>query len=995
MSGDKMDEPDYQLGAHDIDTSATLGSEEDVIEFDYEASAVFKRLADDIYQSAEAGIREPLTNSITAVRRANTRRDIDGVIKITVQDGDQVLLRLKDNGTGITKDIINEVLTVIGRSTARDDGKLSGQYGMGFLASYKLVGMGGGFLMCSNPRETDEGPYSGMFKPGAFEPDKNGELPQLLGEDEYGTAFEYYVKDGITVHTIRDWVEQHARWSPVPILFQVLDENGTVVEDDEFVAENIGQRYDDAPALTISNEYFEAACSPEAQGDVALISSPVDMGGTRTLNKNLPWNVDLRLRYENGVVIDGPHEGYVPVSEREYESKDEQNRERYIPKGDLVDEDMTLPEPTGTRERLRKEYDFIEHVNSLLTERYNSVIERTLDNLEPNTQSFSELDGMSKHIMKRILSNFCRDNKWEDEEEYTTQEVKDNLSNWFDYDSTTDDIAAFISALSTRLRVVSDPKKNGKEYRTEPAYKLQERDGHVYMTISTQSWKCDAIEHASNDNHVVKLEQSSQYELLEDQLKWTKVKEIKRKNVTDQLDISESKLEKEIGVTLSQSSTSTNEVDSRSITVHHGTDGRTTKKEKTEYLKKIFASSDPKRNNGDSALVLFEKTGEKNISEYYDLTQHDVRVANCSRKEVEYLTEPDNGIFTFDSYHDWVLNNTFQTSRGQLTTDQLLNTSTMVFFHPFEKSRQKRVFNQPSVRDSMESVLTDGFVSQDNIIYVPFDADWWDHIKNVDDGDDYKLLSGNVYLPRGKRVAIQNEFALYTKARTPDDWDQKNELSIIEQQFKTVSPEAVSVVETLIESTQTDSFSQLSSSENNKDSVKLPTLTTKHGSLSLEEAYEKSDQLVIHPIKGERISMFENDEILQAPVKTLGGMPSHKYRYDDIPQFEDSDDVLYGTVLNSEFSRLKDAIKPSQTVTLAKDVNNRDCSHPLRPQTVYLSLRLPNWVGTELFETLEAIHFGDRLRDLTDSIAHLHDAGKSPENLDSMDDVANRLNDVL
>lgn len=201
-----MSEEDYQIGVHDIDTTGSITDEKNVIEFEFEPEAVFKRLADDVYQSAEAGIREPLMNSITAVRRAFGDDLDEGVIRFTVKRGEQTTIQIRDNGVGITEGVLNEILTVVGRSSVRDDGNLTGQYGVGFLASYKLVGPDGGFMMTTNPRESEEGPYSGLFKPGTFEPNTEGHLPQMLDEDEYGTVFEFYTKRGIDADDIFRWV---------------------------------------------------------------------------------------------------------------------------------------------------------------------------------------------------------------------------------------------------------------------------------------------------------------------------------------------------------------------------------------------------------------------------------------------------------------------------------------------------------------------------------------------------------------------------------------------------------------------------------------------------------------------------------------------------------------------------------------------------------------------------------------------------------------------
>lgn len=78
----------YQVGAHSINKETSLNKSE-TIEFDFENSAIFKRLADDIYESPEAGIREPLQNSLTAIQKAVNNGYIEsneGVVTFKVYD---------------------------------------------------------------------------------------------------------------------------------------------------------------------------------------------------------------------------------------------------------------------------------------------------------------------------------------------------------------------------------------------------------------------------------------------------------------------------------------------------------------------------------------------------------------------------------------------------------------------------------------------------------------------------------------------------------------------------------------------------------------------------------------------------------------------------------------------------------------------------------------------------------------------------------------------
>lgn len=331
-------------------------------EFEYENIAVFERLADNIYSSKEAGVREAIQNSITAVKNS----DVDyGVINIKIKDkGEYNELMIEDNGLGISRDVLDNVLTVVGKSTNKDDGTVAGKFGMGFLALYKLVGTDGGFMMHTRSRETGED-IKGFWKPGGFE--ECEDVPDIL-EGEYGTA----IKIETVYDELRTAVEKHSEWSRVPIRVEYYEDN-KLVSDNEYYKPNIHFDNDAFYDMYISNDLFD--CYIYRNGDnvdntFLLHNSPIkyDLDGA---SFKYGFNTILRIKNEEGAVIDD----------------------------NIIEEEVRLPEPVGTREKLNDGVNFLKYIESRLVE----DIYQTLDNYE--YESLTDIDEYVFKLIEYIYKN--------------------------------------------------------------------------------------------------------------------------------------------------------------------------------------------------------------------------------------------------------------------------------------------------------------------------------------------------------------------------------------------------------------------------------------------------------------------------------------------------------------------------------------------------------------------------------------------------------------
>lgn len=171
------------------------------------------------------------------------------MLSITVRDdgeGSNTLV-IQDNGIGIEYERLDKVLTEIGRSSSYKQGDEAGQFGMGFISVFKLVGMDGGVTMKTRSRETDE-VIAGVFTNAGFNRYEDLET----AETPYGTRFEIPVKDDISASELDSWVKELCQFTRVNVAYERVNCNGTVVECDEIPK--------DMPRKFLRDRYNKSTC---------------------------------------------------------------------------------------------------------------------------------------------------------------------------------------------------------------------------------------------------------------------------------------------------------------------------------------------------------------------------------------------------------------------------------------------------------------------------------------------------------------------------------------------------------------------------------------------------------------------------------------------------------------------------------------------------------------------------------------------------------------
>lgn len=367
MSNEEF-EPSYQEGKSGVQHK-NLGAAgdghplgQDPLEFEADMKRMIRKVADDLYESWEATVREYLANAETACLRVEQFLDDPDESLLTVDelhgvddgyeprvevtwDRSENRLDIRDNGVGMASAEVDEIFRQIGNSAARDTGQYSGQFGMGALSFVKLIGIDNSMIMTTHSRQTDEN-FSCYVSLAGPEPIM-GEMP----EDQYGTKFQMTPKtdsDGnLSVGSIRDAVERYAEWMRVPVIYREFDEEGSEVYNEDWGDKSLADEYDPS-MITMQVESdgdFVAYCSAEAEGETLLLSMPIDRndGGYGGDKHGAPFPFDVRLLDESGKVIrsDNGHEGLMTAVRSDYENMLKEAREPYITRdllssGDII-----------------------------------------------------------------------------------------------------------------------------------------------------------------------------------------------------------------------------------------------------------------------------------------------------------------------------------------------------------------------------------------------------------------------------------------------------------------------------------------------------------------------------------------------------------------------------------------------------------------------------------------------------------------------------------
>lgn len=692
MSDNELDKA--QIGSHSIDTSPvqTLNSEEDGhIPFQIEAKAVFKRLARDIYETDGAGIREPLTNAVTAVLRAVNNEyisDDDGVIDIKVkEDAGGLSLVIRDNGIGMTSNKIRKIVSVIGASEARDIGELAGQFGMGFLAVFRLVGVDGGFEMSTNPRYDDQGPITGIWKSGGFTRDSDELLTDGLDDDEYGTKFSFILKDSISRTEIRNWVEKYAKWARVPVMYEeVIDGEVDFEENYGGFNKQFNSEYpDDRPYIEFENEYVYASTCVKSEGETVLLDVPCKRGSVNVDVHTILGAIDVRLKDENGTVMVGPNKGYMVVSDGEYNNMDDSRKDKFIPRSKLQSNDISIPQPTGNRRILDNNPVFWQWITDKMNERIIEEVKSIMSRVD----DYDDLMNLNKKELRLVL-NCAKDNvsRTYSSSFDKTSDGRD-AKKWFKQNDidVSDKLAQKMAALTYRQKYadpdINDVTKSRNldlRYPALAVHSARKNNGTVYMGCRLTQDKVDLVQEDDEENYVFQIEDTDNYSVYEELLDWKQLRDISLDEARE-FDVDDDMLQR---VFNSNNKGKTSNKTDYELKIHNSSRSSTQTYSKTvdelvEELDKIQSESDKFTLRGREIdnIILFPSHKDKNISSYYNMCNRHNLMAKCRKKDWNKLTNYDI-VKSIDQVKDQANQIEFKTSIGTMTIPE------------FEKNHSKK-----------------------------------------------------------------------------------------------------------------------------------------------------------------------------------------------------------------------------------------------------------------------------------------------------------------
>lgn len=355
MSQNDDIDPYYQSGVagvehRDIDAAGNahpFGDEPK--EFEADLRPLIREVADDLYESWEATVREYLANAETACLKVErhvedpesspfARMTVDESYEPAIQvtwDRSEQKLKIQDNGIGMAAVEVDQVFRHIGRSAARDLGAMSGAFGMGALSFTKFIGNEKTMVMISNSRlNGDNAAY--LVTLAGIEPIRGS-----LGEEEYGTLFslDQRKKD----MDIRPVIEKYAEWMRIPVLYRELDERGEEVFNEDWGGKRL---YDEYSAGVYCDSFcvpgcFEAYMCEDATEKTLLLSMEIDRNANGSHSS--PYDFDIRLLDESGKVVrsSNGNEGLIPVPRIEYDQMLLNERDDCITRELLSNQDVT------------------------------------------------------------------------------------------------------------------------------------------------------------------------------------------------------------------------------------------------------------------------------------------------------------------------------------------------------------------------------------------------------------------------------------------------------------------------------------------------------------------------------------------------------------------------------------------------------------------------------------------------------------------------------
>lgn len=669
-------------GEHD--TKGTMFDNSELIEWSFDEKALFETISHKIYESDEAAVREPIFNAVSAALRASIQDFIDEPrVAVYLYKGDEdspMTLIIRDNGMGVTEEMLTKSMSYIGRSQNRYVADLMGKFGFGFLAAFRLVTSTGVFFMHTRARETEES-YRGAWSNAGFEIDHGGEIDQVLDDDEYGTRLEFPIKSNISRSQIRSWVKDNAQNARIPVEYYERGFGDDLNE--EYGGQPLDAAYDNPDAgYVIDTDMFVAHCHPSATNRTLCLDAPISRTTSSLWGRALdaPFAVDIRFKSENGGIIEGPNKGQTPVSDAEYSEIPEELQEAFIKRSQLSPSDIEVPHPTGSRDTLSQSEEFWnwlgEQFDDKQAEAQSSAVQKLVDG------DFNSLTSTEALSIQNI-----------DIESHRNAHKPNTPSYVYTVDDPIpEDSLDIIEAISQDVLVISDEDEltndrthfnpSGTSTAISVHQNAQSEEFDVYMGVNVHAGKFAVVDEADFNSVVVKIPRgnaSETYGIYEELFGWHKIKNIDLDD--EKFDSVDEETKNRVRKNGNNSS-----LEDKELTVHM----QSQKKDKERYRVNIsigdirngcFQESDdddkprfrtPIAERADK-LVLFPSTGDASVSSNYHLIEEGYyAVARCTKTVADSLIDHDD-VVLYTNIKEEISDMSVQTGNGTELVSDLTN----------------------------------------------------------------------------------------------------------------------------------------------------------------------------------------------------------------------------------------------------------------------------------------------------------------------------------
>jgi hypothetical protein len=573
----------------------------------------------------------------------------------------------EDNGIGMTSREFDEAFNTIFNSGSGVDGESGGQFGVGSESQALVTGKEGGAEVETYSRRP--GNHEG-FRAYSYLGGANA-LPGEVDDDFRGTKFILPVCDSFNTSKLEEWVEHYSDKLRVPVLYQEHDAGSTPVKE-EYEATDFVDDYDNPPVVIDRPGEFTVVAGPDVietgyhadDEDTFLVSMPIDRNCRSSMNTL--WNTVVRINDEQGRIVAGPNRG------RYHREVDE-----------LHEDDVVLPEPTGSRDSFQRDskskkfWSYLEEeIEAKELENVDEVATR-MDEMDHPADAIKGEDG-AWTLFKSMISHYGPYNVMK-----SSRKIRNFIKDSEHFPAYDKETAKKVSYLFKKIEHCNrGPNSSSKKkYRTEKPVgdilTAADRDT-VFMAASTGGNFTDRFKVAKKTHgniDVIVVNSASKYDTWSSRFGFNVLKEVPVTQSEDHdFDVPDDIHERHIN--RGSKNTVPDDVKDRSLKIRTDDDNssidlRLTISDAQDRLE------DGRTFNGHSKLVLFPGGQDyENISDHYDFSKY-AAIASVSKKEYDELRHYKN-VLTFEEYQEWSESALIATEDGAMTPSALIEDDRLV-----------------------------------------------------------------------------------------------------------------------------------------------------------------------------------------------------------------------------------------------------------------------------------------------------------------------------